>query len=155
RELYIFKVPGSESYLPGDINNDHKIDHNDMTSYMNYTGLRQGDGDFEGYISNGDINKNGLIDAYDISVVATQLDGGVRVKRKTDSISGSLQLSAKRQAYSKDDLVEILVKGKDLKDVNALSLAIPYDDKDLQYESVSSLQTGKMENLTYDRLHTN
>ena len=155
RELYVFKVPGSESYLPGDINNDHKIDHNDMTSYMNYTGLRQGDGDFEGYISNGDINKNGLIDAYDISVVATQLDGGVRLKRKADSIGGSLQLSAKRQVYRKDDLVEILVKGKDLKNVNALSLAIPYNGEDLQYESVSSLQTGKMENLTYDRLHSN
>src|SRR5690606_816655 len=81
REMYIFKVPGSESYLPGDINNDHKIDRNDLTSYMNYTGLRLGDGDFEGYISNGDINKNNLIDAYDISVVATQLEGGVRRSR--------------------------------------------------------------------------
>lgn len=71
REIYVFKVPGTESYLPGDINNDGKIDRNDLTSYINYTGLRKGDSDFEGYISNGDINKNGLIDAYDISVVAT------------------------------------------------------------------------------------
>ena len=38
RELYVFKVPGTESYLPGDINNDKKIDTNDLTSYMNYTG---------------------------------------------------------------------------------------------------------------------
>lgn len=60
--------------MPGDINNDGKIDRNDLTSYINYTGLRKGDSDFEGYISNGDINKNGLIDAYDISVVATQLE---------------------------------------------------------------------------------
>lgn len=74
REIYVFKVPGTESYLPGDINNDGKIDRNDLTSYINYTGLRKGDSDFEGYISNGDINKNGLIDAYDISVVATQLE---------------------------------------------------------------------------------
>ncbi len=74
QEIYVFKVPGTESYLPGDINNDGKIDRNDLTSYTNYTGLRKGDSDFEGYISNGDINKNGLIDAYDISVVATQLN---------------------------------------------------------------------------------
>ena len=33
RELYVFKVPGTESYLPGDINNDGLIDHNDLTSY--------------------------------------------------------------------------------------------------------------------------
>lgn len=84
RELYVFKVPGTESYLPGDINNDGKIDNNDLTSYTNYTGLRKGDGDFEGYISNGDINKNDLIDAYDISVVATQLEDGVDESNETE-----------------------------------------------------------------------
>ncbi|HRN47458.1 MAG TPA: discoidin domain-containing protein, partial [Niabella sp.] len=62
KELYVFKVPGTESYLPGDINNDKLIDANDLTSYMNYVGLRSGDGDFEGYISKGDLNQNGLID---------------------------------------------------------------------------------------------
>ena len=56
---------------------------------MNYTGLRRGDSDFEGYISKGDINMNDLIDAYDISVVATQLDGGV-ARNATAKVSGSL-----------------------------------------------------------------
>ncbi|MFT4093579.1 MAG: glycoside hydrolase family 31 protein, partial [Niabella sp.] len=37
RELYVFKVPGSASYTPGDINNDGRIDNNDLTSYTNYT----------------------------------------------------------------------------------------------------------------------
>ena len=50
---YVFKVPGTASYLQGDINNDGKIDRNDLTSYMNYTGLRRGDSDYEGYISKG------------------------------------------------------------------------------------------------------
>jgi len=81
RELYVFKVAGTQGYIPGDINNDHVIDNNDLTSYTNYTGLRKGDADFEGHISNGDINKNGLIDAYDISVVATQLQGGAGNKK--------------------------------------------------------------------------
>ena len=154
RELYIFKVPGSESYLAGDINNDHKIDGNDLTSYMNYTGLRQGDGDFEGYISKGDINKNGLIDAYDISVVATKLDGGVKRSRKPALLEGKLEITANKQNFKKGETVEILVKGKDLKNVNALSFAIPYNAEDFDYESVQSLHTGKMENLTNDRLHT-
>lgn len=89
RELYVFKVPGSESYLPGDINNDQRIDRNDLTSYLNYTGLRKGDSDFEGYVSKGDVNKNDLIDAYDISNVATRLNGGVNAPQK-DRLTGML-----------------------------------------------------------------
>lgn len=74
-ESYIFKVPDSVSLLPSDINNDQKIDMNDFTSYINYTGLKKGDSYFEGYISNGDLNKNGFIDAFDISNVAIKIDG--------------------------------------------------------------------------------
>lgn len=48
---------------------------NDFTSYINYTGLKKGDSDFEGYISNGDLNKNGFIHAFDISNVAIKIDG--------------------------------------------------------------------------------
>ena len=89
-------MPGTESYLQGDINADGKIDGNDLTSYTNYTGLRKGDSDFEGYISNGDINKNGLIDAYDISVVATQLEGGVD-NRGTEKVDGTIEISTSKQ----------------------------------------------------------
>ena len=154
RELYVFKVPNTESYLPGDINNDGKIDENDLTSYTNYTGLRRGDSDFEGYISNGDINKNGLIDAYDISVVATQLDGGV-YGRRADRVSGNIVLSTPKTAYAKDEIVEILVKGDSLRSVNALSFALPYNPQDYEYVGVETLGMKELENFTYDRLHTN
>lgn len=100
RELYVFKVPGFESVIPGDINNDHIIDNNDLTSYRNYTGLRKGDGDFEGYVSKGDINKNNLIDAYDISNVATRLDGGI-VATTPDSLSGKLELQVSKKHLTK------------------------------------------------------
>lgn len=140
REIYVFKVPGTESYLPGDINNDGKIDRNDLTSYINYTGLRKGDSDFEGYISNGDINKNGLIDAYDISVVATQLEDeadqpqeeaarkdeegdkkegdGEKKKaaeeaKKKARLDGKLLLSADKKRYAKGDAVKVTVKGRE------------------------------------------
>ncbi len=156
RELYVFRVPGTESYLPGDINNDGKIDNNDLTSYMNYTGLRNGDGDFEGYISNGDINSNGLIDAYDISVVATQLEDGIE-NYGPDSVkvSGSLQLQVNRQHFNKDEIAEIVVKGNDLQAVNALSFALPYNQQDFEYVGTEPLALKNMENMTYDRLHTN
>lgn len=152
RELYVFKVPGTESYLPGDINNDKKIDSNDLTSYMNYTGLRKGDSDFD-YVSAGDINQNGLIDAYDISVVATQLDGGIE-EQGTEKVAGTIELSTPKQNYNKDEIVEIKVKGTDLKAVNALSFALPYDQQDYEFIGVEPLNLKAMENLTYDRLHT-
>ncbi|MBC8602993.1 DUF5110 domain-containing protein [Parabacteroides acidifaciens] len=152
RELYVFKVPGTESYLPGDINNDKKIDANDLTSYMNYTGLRRGDSDFD-YVSAGDINRNGLIDAYDISVVATQLEDGIE-DPGTDRVAGTIELSTPKQTYNAGETIEILVKGKDLKAVNALSFALPYDQQDYDFAGIEPAGLGAMENLTYDRLHT-
>lgn len=152
RELYVFRVPGSEASIAGDINNDKIIDRNDFTSYSNYTGLRKGDADFEGYISKGDINKNGLIDAFDISNVATQLDGGVRTSAKAE-LDGKIVLNVSKLVFQKDEIVEIKVKGIGLKDVNALSFALPYDSKDYEYVGVDTIATKSMENLTYDRLH--
>ena len=154
REIYVFKVPGTESYLQGDINLDGKIDANDLTSYTNYTGLRKGDSDFEGYISNGDINKNGLIDAYDISVVATQLEDGVD-NRSIGKISGGIEISTPKQVYGKDEVIEIRVQGVDLCAVNAFSFALPYNQQDYEFVGVELQNIGEMENLTYDRLHTN
>ncbi|TKC09930.1 DUF5110 domain-containing protein [Pedobacter polaris] len=154
RELYVFKVPGTESYIPGDINNDKIIDGNDLTSYTNYTGLRKGDGDFDGYISNGDINKNNLIDAYDISNVATQLDGGVEIG-KADKLSGSLVLTTAKTTYKEGEVVEVKVKGTNLASVNAISFGLPYNPLDFDFVGVQALGVKEMDNLTYDRLHTN
>ena len=150
----IFKIPGSESYRPGDINADRLIDMNDFTSYLNYTGLRMGDSDFEGYISNGDINKNGLIDAYDISVLTTQLGGGAK-GAGMDKIEGSLKLTPSRNICKAGDRLEIRVKGRGLKSVNALSFAIPYKSDDLEFIGVEPLAMKEMENMSNDRLHTN
>ena len=154
RELYVFKVPGTESYLPGDINNDRLIDMNDFTSYMNYTGLRQGDADFEGYVSNGDINRNGLIDAYDISVIATRLRGGID-KKEVEKIAGTIKISTAKQNYNKDEIIEIQVKGNNLRSVNAISFALPYNQQDYEFVGVELQNMQDMENLTNDRLHTN
>ena len=154
RELYVFKVPGTESYLPGDINNDGKIDANDLTSYTNYTGLRKGDSDYEGYISRGDVNMNGLIDAYDISVVGTQLEEGVS-NDSIGALAGKLTISAPKQMYNAGEVVEVRVKGAGLQSVNALSFALPYNEQDYEFVSIEPLNMKEMENLTNDRLHTN
>lgn len=154
RQIYVYKVPGTESYLPGDINHDRLIDANDLTSYTNYNGLRQGDADFEGYVSRGDVNRNDLIDAYDISVVATQMKGAVKTEND-EQVAGSLTLSTSKKTYNKDEIIEVTVKGKDLKAVNALSFALPYDTSKYSFMSIESLNIEQMENLTNDRLHSN
>ena len=151
-EMYVFKVPGSESVLQGDINRDKRIDENDLTSYMNYTGLRRGDGDFD-YVSLGDINHNGLIDAYDISCVSTELDGGVR--NSADKVAGTLVLKPSKTTFAAGDMVEVTVSGKGLHYVNGLSFALPYDTQELEYAGVELKGMKEMVNLTYDRLHTN
>lgn len=151
-EMYVFKVPGSESWFQGDINHDKRIDENDLTSYMNYTGLRKGDRDFD-YVSAGDINNNGLIDSYDISCVATELDGGVR--NSNECVSGSLVLTPNKIMYAAGDQVEITISGKNMHYVNALSFSLPYSTNELEYMGMELIDMKEMINLTYDRLHTN
>lgn len=147
RQIYVFKVPGSPSFIPGDINKDGKIDDNDLTSYMNYTGLRKGDGDFE-YVSMGDVNRNGIIDAYDISVAATQLDGGI--ENPSAEIDGALEIATEKHG---DEVIVSLV-GKGLVNVNALSADIPYDQTEYEYIGIEPEAAAGMANLTNDRLHT-
>ncbi|MEG1334566.1 MAG: glycoside hydrolase family 31 protein [Bacteroides sp.] len=165
RELYVFKVPGTEGYLQGDVNNDGKIDKNDLTSYTNYTGLRKGDADFEGYISNGDINKNDLIDAYDISIVATQLtdeddsaadeeEASEEAAKDSIHVGGTIELTTAKKVYAKDEIIDVLVKGINLSSVNAISFALPYNQQDYEFVGIQPLNMKKMENLTNDRLHT-
>ena len=153
REIYVFRVPGSESYIQGDVNNDGKVDGNDLTSYMNYTGLRLGDSDFEGYISRGDIDGNNLIDAYDISVAATQLEGGVQPSDE-EHVAGEVILSANGRSFKAGDEVEIRVSGRGMKAVNALSFALPYDQQSYDFVGIETVAVKGMENLTNDRLHT-
>ena len=154
QELYVFKVKGTPSYIPGDINNDGQLDENDLTSYLNYTGLRQGDKDFEGYISKGDINGNGLIDAYDISNVAVELDGHARPEIGR-TVAGKLLLVPDKKSYKIGDTAEIVVRGFGLQAVNALSFALSYVPAEYEFVSVKPIALKEMRNFTNDRLHSN
>ena len=152
-ELYAFRKAGAKVLIPGDINQDGRIDGNDLTSYLNYTGLRQGDSDFDGYVSVGDVNHNGLIDAQDISYVATQLEGGAGTSAKP--LAGSLSLKTDRQQYNAGEDIVVTVTGKDLSAVNALSLVLPYNQQQMQFVKIEPVAVAEMHNMTNDRLHTN
>lgn len=153
RQIYVFRNPEADFYIPGDINHDNRIDENDFTSYMNYTGLRQGDGDFEGYVSHGDLNSNGLIDAYDISAVGIELESGVS-SRRVPAVAGEISITADKTQLNAGDIVTLTVKGKGLQSVNALSFALPYDATVWEYVGIEPTGMKEMRNLTYDRLHT-
>lgn len=152
REMYIFKVPGTETFIPGDINKDKKVDENDLTSYLNYTGLRKSDSDFD-YISIGDINENGLIDAYDISVVATKLEEGANAYGA--NVAGSLSIAADKKSYKAGEDVTITVSANDMNHVNALSFALPYNTEDYEYVKVEATGTAGMRNFSKNRMHGN
>ena len=155
QQIYVFRQDGSEWYIPGDINLDGKLDENDLTSYLNYTGLRHGDGDFEGYVSKGDINGNGLIDVQDIATVATRLEGGVRLSDYVPA-SGQVTVRADKASCKAGDTVTLTIRGKDLKGINGISLCIPYDPTTLEYTGNTAATPAKeMYNMTRDRLHTN
>lgn len=160
RQLYIFRKPGSEVLLPGDINRDGRVDMDDFTSYMNYMGLRTGDPEFEGYVSSGDVDHNGRIDVYDISVVATQVQGGV--EPSMGEVAGTLDIVPTPSADAKGlvtlkagQTLTLTVSGKDLREVNAFGFALPYSAADLEYVATEPVGTLAMENLTNDRLHAN
>ena len=153
REMYIFKVAGSETYLAGDINKDKKVDEYDLTSYLNYNVLHKGDSYF-GYVSIGDINENGLIDAYDISVAATHIGEGV-YERQENTVAGSLTITADKKSYKAGEEVVITISGKDLANVNAFSLALPYNATEYEYVGIEALNTGSMTNYSKNRMHTN
>lgn len=152
-ELYVFKVPGTKTIQPGDINEDNKVDENDLTSYLNYNGLKKGDSEFDGYISNGDINGNGMIDAYDIANVAVRLEGGI-VHPQMETLSGSVSMKYDKQQYRSGDDITITVEGKDMSAVNSLSLIIPYDQLDMQFMRINPVAVKDMKNMSYDRRHT-
>ncbi len=154
RQIYVFRVAGSDYYIPGDINHDNRLDENDLTSYMNYTGLRSGDGDFEGYVSGGDINQNGLIDAYDISHVGISLENGIS-DEAVPAVTGNVTVTADKSFVAAGDIVTVTVRGRGLQSVNALSLALPYDAAVLEYITTEAPALASMRNLTYNRLHTN
>ncbi len=76
------------------------------------------------------------------------------MKDSIAKVSGSLQISTSKQSYKKGETIEVMVKGVNLTNVNALSFALPYNQQEYEYVGVQSLNTGDMENFTNDRLHT-
>ncbi len=160
REMLFYKQPGTEGILHGDITNDGTIDENDAMSYRNYTGLESVDSDFNGYVEKGDLNKNGVIDAYDISYVLRQLDGGIEIP-DVEEIAGGLSLAVVNEngkdTYLSGDTLTFTLKGQDLKNINALSTKMSFDSSKFEIvgQPATTNNTQQMENYSKYRKHSN
>ena len=152
QDIYIFRQPGSSYYIPGDINSDGVLDENDLMSYMNYMGLRQGDGDFEGYVSKGDVNGNGLIDAYDVSNAAAHM---IVAPAPASELGGTITVETDKAFYKAGEEIVVTIKGSGLSEVNAFSLALPYADKKIDFVGCEPQAAKDLRNFSRDRLHTN
>ncbi|HEM3701925.1 TPA: discoidin domain-containing protein [Streptococcus suis] len=155
-ELLVFKKPGSRMLIPGDISNDGRISDDDKTSFLNYSGLRTEDSDF-GYISHADSNKNGLIDAYDISVAAVQLEGGIATPSQSNP-AGRTYLTADKLDLTAGQTTTIRLMAADLEAVNALTSTVMIDGS--QFEVVGQVTanqtfTKEAENFSYVRTRGN
>ncbi|HFU4450797.1 TPA: discoidin domain-containing protein [Streptococcus suis] len=155
-ELLVFKKPGSRMLIPGDISNDGRISDDDKTSFLNYSGLRTEDSDF-GYISHADSNKNGLIDAYDISVAAVQLEGGIAAPSQSNP-AGRTYLTADKLDLTAGQTTTIRLMATDLEAVNALTSTVMIDGS--QFEVVGQVTanqsfTKEAENFSYVRTRGN
>ncbi|EOL43605.1 TIM-barrel domain-containing protein [Enterococcus caccae] len=160
REMLFYKQPGTEGILHGDITNDGVIDENDAMSYRNYTGLESIDSDFNGYVEKGDLNKNGVIDSYDIHYVLRQLDGGIDLPN-TEEIAGGLVLSVVNEngknTYLPGDSLSFTLKGQELKNINALSIRMSFDSSkfELVGQPTTTSATRQMANYSKYRKHSN
>ena len=83
------------------------------------------------------------------------MEDGVDESNETEKVSGRIEMSTAKRSYNKDEIIEVIVKGIDLKSVNALSFALPYDQQKFEFVGVQPVSMKEMENFTYDRLHTN
>ena len=74
--------------------------------------------------------------------------------RGMGTLSGKLELIAPKSIREGEE-VKVIIRGTDLNEVNAWSVAIPYDPTQLTYVNTTTISNKEMENLTYDRLHKN
>ena len=154
REFRPYKVDGSNGQVVGDWNNSGSIEEGDLTFLQNYTGLTPVDADWE-YVSMADLNFNELIDAYDISYVASKLEGGI-VPTQGGKVSGELMLVPSKTNISLNETFTVDVVGTGLSDVNSFNLEIPIDSS--KYEVIKTegtVATNSMMNLSKTRLHSN
>lgn len=154
REFRPYKVDGTNGQVVGDWNNGGTIEEGDLTFLQNYTGLSSVDADWD-YVSMADLNFNNVIDAYDISYVASKLEGGV-IPTDGVKVAGEVMLVPSKTSISANEIFTVDVVGTGLSDVNAFSIEIPLEANEYEFvKTETTVVTTSMRNLSKIRMHSN
>ena len=151
-ELTPYKVDGTNAWVVGDVNNSGTVDDNDLTFYENYVGLKPVDNDWE-YSTLGNIDNNNIIDAYDISFVASML--GEKITNAKQGVEGKIEIIPSKTDIKAGDEVTLNYYGIGLKNVNAFSVEMPVDTDLFEVTNFgsASLSTVFMRNFSKTRFH--
>lgn len=149
-ELQPYKVDGTDAYAVADGNGDGVIDQNDLTFYENYHGLITSDSDWSYVVDKGsDIDYNNIIDAYDLSFVTTNLEGGTK---QQGNASGKIVLIPSKTNVTTGEVYELKVMGVNLRAVNAYTVRLNLTDKHAQFvEFDHSFVTRSMKPFVSDK----
>ncbi|WLV77895.1 glycoside hydrolase family 31 protein [Lacticaseibacillus parahuelsenbergensis] len=155
RELLLFKRDGTNKATLGDITNDGQVNDDDKTSLMNYAGLTANiDSDFNGYVQNGDLNRNGVIDAFDINYVMTKLGKQPVTKPDETTPAGTLALQTDKPTYVPGDTITLSLVGNHLDKVNSLFARLPLTNPNVDLVKVEPTKaTANMVNFSKIRTH--
>lgn len=157
QEFLLYQKEGTKVALPGDINDDGKIDENDVISLHNYAGETRGkDNDFDGYVEKGDLNQNGLIDAFDINYVMTHLTDAPDQNDESAKIvpTGKLTINTDKKSYQEGDTVTVTISSDNLTNTNAFSVRLPYSSEELKFDSIQNGGlTENMINFSKNKVH--
>ena len=80
--------------------------------------------------------------------------GGGADQRPGKPLAGEIVISTPKSSYKAGEEIEIIVEGRGLQAVNALSFALPYEAQQLEFFGVEAPALEQMRNFTNDRLHT-
>lgn len=138
QEFRPYKMDKTEGWVVGKNISDGSggaIGEDDLNFFASYLGVDESDTAWN-QVSRGDINYNGVIDAYDLMYVAGQL-GEKPLESTGKSVKGSLDVRPDKQHVKKGEKVDVEVIGSDLQDINAFGLEMLLNTNVFKVEKVS------------------
>lgn len=128
REFRPYKKDKTEGWVVGKNISDGaegEIGEDDLNFFASYMGVDETDSAWN-QVEKGDINYNGVIDAYDLMYVASHL-GDEPLEETGESIDGSLDIKPSKQQLEKGEQFTVDIIGNDLQDINAFGLELTLD----------------------------
>lgn len=122
QEFRPYKKDKTEGIVVGENIPNGEIDESDLLFFASYMGVDETDTAWE-QVSKVDINYNGVIDAYDLMYVASQL-GETPLKATGKAIGGSIDIRPEKEQVKAGEEFEVEIIGVGLKDINAFNLEL-------------------------------